>query len=125
MIEGRIDNNLEARIKLQVLTADGHEDVEFLVDTGFNGFVAIPMSLVQRFNLNLGAVQSGVTADGRAGYFDTVSIELLWHGTPISLRAQVLDEPLIGTRMLQGNALSADWIANGFFQLPPLSRSDL
>ena len=108
MIEGRIDENLEARITLQVLAAGGCENVDFLVDTGFNGFVAIPMSLVRRFDLSLGAVQSGITADGRSGYFDTVKIELVWHGITTPYRAQVLDEPLIGTRLLRGNKLSAN-----------------
>lgn len=121
MLEGWIDDNLEARIRLRIKTTEGFEEVEFLVDTGFNGFAAIPMSLVQRFGLELGAVQSGITADGRAGYFDTVAVELVWHGDRISLRAQVLDEPLIGTRMLRGNGFSADWIAGGTFRLSQLS----
>lgn len=119
-LQGRIDANLEARLTLQTGT-DGHqEDVEFLIDTGFNGFVAIPMSLVNRLNLSLGAVQSGVTADGRSGYFDTVSVTLLWHDRLISIHAQVLEEPLLGTRLLQGNELSANWIAGGTFQLSKL-----
>lgn len=120
MIEGIIDENLEARIELRVSTDEGHQVVKFLVDTGFNGFAAIPMSLVRKLNLTLGAVQSGVTADGRAGYFDTVSINLLWYGVPLSVRAQVLDEPLIGTRLLSGSSLSAQWVAGGLFQVSPL-----
>jgi clan AA aspartic protease len=121
MITGKIDENLEARMTLRVCQHDRHEDVEFLVDTGFNGFIAIPISLVRRLRLQLGAVQSGITADGRSGYFDTVSIELLWHEVPISVLAQVLDEPLIGTRLLLGNSLSADWIVGGSIRISPLS----
>ncbi len=124
MIEGRIDSNLEARIQVQVMTTGGIKEVEFLVDTGFNGFIAVPISLVREFSLPLGAVQSGVTADGRAGYFDTVTIEFLWHGSAISHRAQVLDEPLIGTRLLRGNAVSAEWIAEGRFHLSRLTHLD-
>jgi clan AA aspartic protease len=121
MITGKIDENFEPRMTLRVRQHDRHEDVEFLVDTGFNGFIAIPISLVRRLRLQLGAVQSGITADGRSGYFDTVSIELLWHEVPISVRAQVLDEPLIGTRLLRGNSLSADWIVGGSIRISPLS----
>lgn len=124
MIEGRIDNDLEARITLQVITAEGPQDVEFLVDTGFNGFIAIPLALVQRFKLSLGAVQSGITADGRSGYFDTVEVVLSWQNESISLRAQVLDEPLIGTRLLRGNSLSADWVAGGKLRLSPIRKGD-
>lgn len=79
MITGKIDRNLEAKIKLQVVNQDRFEEVEFLVDTGFNGFVAVPFSLVQRLKLELGAVQSGVTADaGR----DT---SILWRSSSIGM----------------------------------------
>lgn len=125
MIEGRIDDHLEARITLPILTAGGREEIEFLVDTGFNGFVAIPPSLVQRLQLEVGAVQTGVTADGRTGYFDTVSVEIMWHQTPLSLRAQVLDEPLIGTRLLRGNRLSANWVVDGPFRLSRIPQDDI
>ena len=44
MITGRIDENLEARVKLQLVCEDNTVDVEFLVDTGFNGYLAVPPS---------------------------------------------------------------------------------
>lgn len=117
MITGRIHENLEARIELQIVHENGTDNVEFLVDTGFNGYLAIPQSLVDHFNLELGAVQRGITADGRASYFDTVEVQAIWHGRSRALRAQVLDEPLVGTRLLDGNKLSADWTVGGEFQL--------
>jgi hypothetical protein len=41
MITGRIDENLEARIVLPVVVGDTATDVEFLLDTGFSGFLAV------------------------------------------------------------------------------------
>ncbi len=121
MIIGKIDENLEARIELQVMSGDRTQAVEFLVDTGFNGYLALPMSLVSGLELSLGEVQRGITADGRIGFFDTVRVQIVWHEEPLSLHAQVLDEPLIGARLLHGHELNAMWIPNGIVRLikPP------
>lgn len=87
MITGRIDENLEARIEVQIVHENVTEAVEFLVDTGFNGYIAISLPLVERFDLRLGAVQTGITADGRTGFFDTVEVQVIWHGRPLMLTA--------------------------------------
>lgn len=117
MIIGKIDDNLEARIKLQVISGEQSHGVEFLVDTGFNGYLALPMSLVSRLNLPLGEVQRGITADGRIGFFDTVRVQIVWHDQTLSLHAQVLDEPLIGARLLHGHEMKAIWIPDGAVRL--------
>ena len=109
MIIGKIESNLDARIPLALLVGDARHEVVFVLDTGFNGYLAISMSLVDQLDMRLGEVQSGITADGRSGFFDTVRVIIDWHGNPRSVQAQVLDEPLIGTRLLNGNKLEADW----------------
>jgi hypothetical protein len=54
-------------------------------------------------------------ADGRASYFDTVEITVLWHDEALTVQAQTLDEPLIGTRILRGCRIQADWVRVGTF----------
>lgn len=49
MSVGQINQNLELRVKLQV----ANESVEFLVDTGFNGHLAVSKGLVARSGLKL------------------------------------------------------------------------
>ena len=117
MIIGKIDENLEARVELRVISGEQTHRVEFLVDTGFNGYLALPMSLVSSLELPLGEVQRGITADGRIGFFDTVRVQIIWHDQPLSSHAQVLDEPLIGARLLHGHELNASWIPNGVIRL--------
>jgi predicted aspartyl protease len=56
MITGRIDENLEARIVLPVVVGDTTTDVEFLLDTGFSGFLAVSALLVQQCDLPLRTV---------------------------------------------------------------------
>ncbi|MCX7410280.1 MAG: clan AA aspartic protease [Planctomycetales bacterium] len=113
MITGHIDENLEARIKLSVKADADVTAVEFLLDTGFNGHLSVTRALVETLGLELKDVQSGITADGRLGYFETVDVDVVWHGRETTVRAQVLDEAMLGTRMLKGCELSALWNAGG------------
>ncbi len=41
MIEGRIDSNLEAIVELDIQKDGATHKQRFIVDTGFNGFVAV------------------------------------------------------------------------------------
>ena len=66
MIEGLIDKNLEARGRLPVHHAGETHEIDFLVDTGFNGYLAVPESIVRTLDLELKDIPSGITADGRA-----------------------------------------------------------
>ena len=120
MIEGRIDSNLEAIIELDIQHDGAILRQRFLIDTGFNGFIAVPQSLVHRLGLKLLDVQAGITADGRASYFDTVEITVLWHDEAHTVQAQILDEALIGTRLLRGSRIQADWIRDGTFLVEQL-----
>ncbi|EKJ98747.1 hypothetical protein RBSH_05940 [Rhodopirellula baltica SH28] len=117
MIEGRIDNNVEAFVDLEIQLDDTTHAIAFLVDTGFNGFLSIPFRLVHQLGLPLSDVQQGVTADGRSSFFDTVELTVIWHGNPLTVQAQVLDEPLLGTRLLRGSKIEAAWIQGGMFQI--------
>ena len=64
-----------------------------------------------------------VTADGRAGIFQTVHVPVIWHGHSKTLRAQVMNEPLIGVRLLKGSELFANWMVGGEFRITPLAET--
>lgn len=113
MTTGRIDANLEAHIELPVRAGEVFLDVDFLLDTGFNGHLSVTPSLVKSLGLELKDAQSGVTADGRVGYFATVDLTVFWQDDEITVRAQVLDETMLGTRMLKGCEFHADWTVDG------------
>lgn len=117
MIVGEIDANFEARVTLSLIHKERSLDLQFLVDSGFNGYLAVPQSAVNQLSLPLATVQRGATADGRVSYFDTVDVGVIWDDQTKVIRAQVLDEPLIGTRMLRGHDLQARWEVGGNFRL--------
>jgi predicted aspartyl protease len=52
MIPGAVNGNLEATIRLQVRGPGGQEqEVEAVIDTGFNGFLTLSPGLVRRLGL--------------------------------------------------------------------------
>ncbi len=51
MIVGEIDANLEARVTLSLIHGECRLDVLFLVDSGFNGYLAVPQSIVGELTL--------------------------------------------------------------------------
>jgi hypothetical protein len=76
--------------------------------------------LVSKLGLKLLDVQAGITADGRESFFDTVEITVLWHDEARTVQAQILDEALIGTRILRGSRIQADWVRDGTFLVEQL-----
>ena len=49
MIRGEVSADWEATIRLKVLGPSGQEeDVEAVIDTGFNGFLTLPPDLIAR-----------------------------------------------------------------------------
>ena len=117
MIVGEIDANLEARVTLSLVHKERSLDVLFLVDSGFNGYLAVPQTVVNQLGLPLAMVQRGTTADGRVSFFDTVEVCVIWDDRPKIIRAQVLEEPLIGTRLLSGHDMQVRWEVGGDFRL--------
>ena len=58
-------------------------------------------------------MQEGRLADGTAASFRLVTVNVIWNGSPRTIEAQILGEPLIGTRMLKGCELRAKFEMNG------------
>ena len=89
----------------------GSHTSEAFLDTGFNGFLAVPATMA----LRIGLVQYGraVTrfADGRAGVISTYDATNDWLGGRLRCQAveSQLDHPLIGTALLDGRVVVIDF----------------
>ena len=77
MIAGNIDEDRQAIMPLVVQHRDPHEPavtIDYLIDTGFTGYLSLSHSWVQKLRLRVIDIQRGMTADGRVGYFETVDV---------------------------------------------------
>ena len=114
MIEGFVNANLEAVVTLHVQDQAGRtREVDAVIDTGFNGYLALPPTLVAGLGLPVVGDGEAILADGSEAVFDVYGVTLWWNGQPryVETGAVGLD-PLVGMSLLDNQNLSID-VTNG------------
>ena len=117
---------LEAVVTLAVAREnDDAELIEFVVDTGFDGQVTLPLNIISRLNLPgiTGAVEVTV-ADGSIDYFDRYIAHIRWHGQLRPVRALNMEcVPLIGMELLRDSNISIDAVPGGAVTIAELATA--
>ena len=104
MITGTVNADYEAVIRLFVHGPSGtvHE-VNAMIDTGFNGFLSLPLALVTTLGLMRRSRGRALLANGREGLFDIYCVTVLWDGQQRYVEADAVDTtPLVGMSLLDG-----------------------
>lgn len=107
MMIGSVNADLEALLRLTVRDANGQpQEVEAVIDTGFNGFLTLPPILIPALGLPWLCRQQGQLADGSVQTFDVYVAMVDWDGQPRRVEVEVVDvKLLIGMALLQGSEL--------------------
>lgn len=115
MIAGTVTAAREARIPLTLRSPLGtSQETDALIDTGFNGFLTLPPSLIAGLGLKRLARGRAILADGREQLFDIHAVVVLWDGQPLTVEADSADtDPLVGMGLLQGYELSMEVVDGG------------
>lgn len=115
MIAGMVNASREATIRLMVLGPQGlQQEIEAIIDTGFTGFLTLPLPLVTTLGLAWLCRQPGIVADGRVEYFDVYVATVIWDGQPRTVEVEAADtEPLVGMSLLEHHALRIDVLNGG------------
>jgi predicted aspartyl protease len=81
MIRGTVNARLEAMIRLTVESAGGPgEEIEAVVDTGFNGSLTLPPTVIARLGLAWRSRGSAILANGNLDHFDVYAAIVIWDG---------------------------------------------
>jgi clan AA aspartic protease len=89
-------------------------DVEAAIDTGFSGFLTLPIQLIQTLDLAFDRSDIFMLGDDRKVEFDLYQAELIWDGEPKAVRVLATEgTPLVGMSLLEGCHLFVDVIAGG------------
>lgn len=122
MIQGVVNLRREATIPLVVGNASGQRQViDAVIDTGFNGFLTLPATLVTALSLPWNASDIVTLGDGSETVFDLYAATVIWDG-----RYQEIDvaesetEPLIGMALLYGYRLQMDVMEGGMVRIEML-----
>ena len=104
----------EAVVPLAVRGPAGHvQDIEAVIDTGYNGFLTLPPMLVSELGLPFVTIGQAILADGGEATFDIHSVTVLLEGQSKNVDVYVSDTaPLVGMRLLDGHSVCVD-VENG------------
>jgi clan AA aspartic protease len=88
--------------------------VDFVLDTGFNNHLTLPLQAVTTMNLPLYSMTPARLADGSQTSMAVHIAEINWDGQIMSVPMLATGiKPLLGTSLLQGFRLMIDFIPGG------------
>ena len=122
MIPGVVNDNLEATVRLRVRGPGGLEqDIEAVIDTGFNGFLTVSPALVGRLGL-LRIGRSRVRlANGQEELLDLYEIEVLWDGQWRTVEIEAAEtDALVGMSLVYGYSVYVEAVEGGRVVIEPL-----
>jgi clan AA aspartic protease len=122
MIYGVVNLRREATLPLVVGNAEKqHQVVDTVIDTGFNGFLSLPSTVIATLNLPWSASDIVTLGDGSQTLFDIYTAMVIWDGQyrEIDIAASET-EPLLGMAMLYGYRLQVDNVEGGIVKIEKL-----
>lgn len=110
MIRGVITSNREAVIRIRVRSVGGQEvQMDAAIDTGFNGFLTLPVQLVASLALSFAGTTRAVLGDGRELSVDAFEVNVLWDDQEQSVVALATEgSVLVGMALLFGSRVTLD-----------------
>lgn len=125
MITGIVTDDRQALIRLTVRGATGQEqEIEAIIDTGFDGCLSLPSSLILLLNLPWRERGRALLADGSETVFDIYEGTVLWDGQVRRIPVHEAETiPLIGMSLLQAYELTVEVQSGGKVTIKALSRA--
>jgi clan AA aspartic protease len=125
MMTGTVNAFREAVLRLTVDGPDGdRQEVEAIVDTGFDGHLTLPAQLVAALKLPFATRATTMLGDGSTIVFDVHVGTVLWNGRQRQILVEVSDtEPLLGMRMMESHELTIEVIDGGALSIRELLYS--
>ena len=125
MITGVVTDDRQAIIHLMVRGPAGQErEIEAIIDTGFDGWLSLPSSIIVLLGLVWRQRGRALLADGRESIFDIYEATVVWDG---EARRIPVDEaetaPLVWMSLLEGCELTVQVQAGGDVIVRALSQA--
>ncbi len=112
----------EAVVLLRVRDADGgFLEIDSVVDTGFNGSVALPPEFITALRLPDVGVVRVVFGDGNEGTLTVYEAVIEWDGLERLVQIDcIATDVLLGTKLLAGHELRIAFVRNGAVEVTSL-----
>jgi clan AA aspartic protease len=120
MILGHVRDNLP-RVTLSLPGVTGQVFIEFVVDTGFDGELALPSHLVRQLEATFQGDKPILLADSFARALPSFEVTLEWEDDSRPTEILALEGvPLLGSVLLAGSLLQAEMTDGGEVSIEPL-----
>ena len=114
MINGKIVNNQEAIIELEVVGVDRLEKTEAIIDTGFTGELILSGDMIDRLEIPQVGELPVTLGDGSEVYVSLYLAIVVWQGEKRIVQVLRTDgNSLVGMSLLFGNRLILDVVTDG------------
>jgi clan AA aspartic protease len=115
MILGVVNGNLEATVRVVVRGSGGQEqEIEAVIDTGFNGFLTLSPALVGQFGLPHIGQSRVLLANGQEELLDLYEVTLLWDGQWRTVETDAADtDTLVGMSLLYRYSVYVEAVEGG------------
>jgi clan AA aspartic protease len=95
--------------------------VEFVLDTGFDGWLALPPSLTKLIDAIPVDTQTTLLPGGVIRRAPAYEMKLDWQGTPLTVEVlEIAGRPLLGTKALRDNLIQIEMTDGGEVSVEPL-----
>lgn len=125
MISGVVTDDRQALIRLMVRGPTGQEhEIEAIIDTGFDGCLSLPSSIIVLLSLDWRERGRALLADGSEAVFDIYEATVLWDGQVRRIPVHEAETiPLVGMSLLQGYELAIEIQSGGKITVRALSEA--
>jgi clan AA aspartic protease len=122
MICGVVNLRREATLPIVVGNSSGQREIiDVVIDTGFDGFLSLPPTIIMRLALPWTISNPATLGDGSETLFDFYAGTVIWDGQYRTIDIAESDtEPLLGMAMLYGYRLQVDTIEGGLVRIEAL-----
>jgi clan AA aspartic protease len=108
MITGIVTDRREEVIRLTVRGPTGQDqEIEAIIDTGFDGWLSLPSSIIAQLGLTWRQRGRALLADGSESVFDIYEATVDWDGEPRRIPVDEAETfPLVGMSLVEGYELT-------------------
>lgn len=100
---------------------DKLKSITAVIDTGFTGFLSLPISLITELELSWSYRDRATLGDGSEVLFDIYDAMVIWGGQYREIEINAAEtEPLLGMNMLRGYRLQVDTVQGGLVTIAQL-----
>lgn len=98
----------------------------FIIDTGFNGDLQLPIEAINRLALTSTETTDTQLADGQVVKANAYPATVMWLGIPTAVNVIESERniPLVGAGLLWGSAMSIEWEFGGRVTVARLAQSE-